>query len=148
MKPLGRFQRLDLGQFFPTLFPAAPKDFPPACGFGPGKKAVLVATFSFGRLVCSFHEAWIIVKFFCNIQRFVLRGQKSCWSFPSRLCSLIIFLPMDKKVFCCTMMPLSYYVRPFFSGADVYFGLFCAVENMLISYLLIFDNSCALEYII
>ena len=71
MKPFGRLQRLDLGQLFPTLFPAAPKDFSPACGLGAGKKSVLVATFSFGRLVCSFHEAGIIVKFVWNIQRFV-----------------------------------------------------------------------------
>jgi hypothetical protein len=64
-----------LGQFFPALFPAARKDFPSSGSPRAGKKAMLVTTFSLGRLVCSFHEAWIIVKFVCNIQRFVWAGQ-------------------------------------------------------------------------
>ncbi len=44
---------------------------------------------------------------------------------------------------------LSYALRSLsFPGADVYFALFLAVENMFISYLLIFNNFVAIEYII
>ena len=68
-EPLFRLQRLYLGQLFPALFATARKDFSSSGCPRSGKKAVLVTTFSFGRLVCSFHEAWIIVKFVCNIQR-------------------------------------------------------------------------------
>jgi hypothetical protein len=71
-EPLLWLQRLYLGQLFPALFPTTRKDFPSSGGPRSGKKAVLVTTFSFGRLVCSFHEAWIIVKFVWNIQRFIL----------------------------------------------------------------------------
>jgi len=60
-----------LGQLFPAFSPAAPKHFITAFGPGAGKKAVFRTTFSFGRLVCSFHEAWIIVKFISNIQRII-----------------------------------------------------------------------------
>jgi len=56
-EPLLWLQRLDLGQLFPALFPAAREDFPSSGSPRAGKKAVLVTTFSFGRLVCSFHEA-------------------------------------------------------------------------------------------
>ena len=70
-EPLLWLQRLDLGQLFPALFPAAREDFPSSGSPRAGKKAVLVTTFSFGRLVCSFHEAGIIMKFVWNIQRFV-----------------------------------------------------------------------------
>ena len=73
-EPFLWLQRLYLGQLFPALFPASRKDFPSSGGTRAGKKAVFVATFSLGTLVCSFHEAWIIVKFVCNIQRFVLIG--------------------------------------------------------------------------
>lgn len=70
-EPFFWLQRLDLGQLFPALFTAAREDFsPPGCP-RTGKKAVLVTTFSLGRLVCSFHEAGIIVKFIRNIQCFV-----------------------------------------------------------------------------
>jgi len=62
-EPFFWLQRLYLGQFFPALFAAARKDFSSSGCPRAGKKAVLVTTFSFGRLVCSFHEAWIIVKF-------------------------------------------------------------------------------------
>jgi len=62
-EPLLGLQRLYLGQLFPALFAATRKDFPSSGSPRAGKKAVLVTTFSLGRLVCSFHEAWIIVKF-------------------------------------------------------------------------------------
>ena len=62
-EPLLWLQRLYLGQLFPALFSAARKDFSSSGSPCAGKKAVLVATFSLGRLVCSFHEAGIIVKF-------------------------------------------------------------------------------------
>jgi len=54
-KPLFGLQRLYLGQLFPALFTAAREDFPSSGSPRAGKKAVLVTTFSFGRLVCSFH---------------------------------------------------------------------------------------------
>jgi hypothetical protein len=60
-----------LGQLLPALFATACEDFPSSSCPRAGKKAMLVTTFSFGRLVCSFHEAWIIVNFVCNIQRFI-----------------------------------------------------------------------------
>jgi hypothetical protein len=50
-------QRLYLGQLFPALFPAARKDLSSSGSPCAGKKAVLITTFSLGRLVCSFHEA-------------------------------------------------------------------------------------------
>lgn len=56
-EPLLWLQLSDLGQFFPARFTAARKDFPSSGSPSAGKKAVLVPTFSFGRLVCSFHEA-------------------------------------------------------------------------------------------
>jgi hypothetical protein len=65
---------LDLGQLFPALFTPPRKDFSSSGSVGAGKKAVLVTTFSLGRLVCSFHEAGIIVKFLWNIQRFFRRN--------------------------------------------------------------------------
>jgi len=132
-EPLLGLQRLNLGQLFPARFPAARKDFPSSGSPRAGKKAVLITTFSFGWLVCSFHEARIIVKFFCNIQRFVLNEEKIpvfsfVWFFFN------IFLHMDKKFFCCTIRSLSCGVRSFFWGTNVYFGRFSAVEKMLISY--------------
>jgi hypothetical protein len=66
-----------LGQLFPALFTAARENFSSSGSPRAGKKAVLITTFSFGRLVCSFHEAWIIVKFVYNIQRFISPEQKS-----------------------------------------------------------------------
>ena len=77
---------LDLGQLFPALFAAAREDFSPPGSPRTGKKAVLVTTFSLGRLVCSFHEAGIIMKFVWNIQRFVfyvLEGPASTLSTSS-----------------------------------------------------------------
>jgi hypothetical protein len=62
---------LDLGQLFPPFFTARCEDFSSSRRLLSGKIAVLVTTFSFGRLVCSFHEAGIIVKFIQNIQLFV-----------------------------------------------------------------------------
>lgn len=70
-EPFFWLQRLDLGQLFPAFFTAAREDFTSSGCPRTGKKAVLVTTFSFGRLVCSFHEAGIIVKFVWNIQSFV-----------------------------------------------------------------------------
>jgi hypothetical protein len=90
-EPFLWLQRLYLGQLFPALFTAARKDFSSSGSPRAGKKAMLVTTFSLGRLVCSFHEAWIIVKFVCNIQRFILGGEKNC--FPL---SFFLFL---KKIF-------------------------------------------------
>ena len=69
-EPFLWLQRLYLGQLFPALFTTPRKDFSSSCGVGSGKKAVLVTTFSLGGLVCSFHEAGIIVKFLWNSQRF------------------------------------------------------------------------------
>jgi hypothetical protein len=134
-EPFFWLQRLYLGQLFPALFPTAREDFSSSGGPRAGKKAVLVATFSFGRLVCSFHEAWIIVKFVCNIQRFVLPEQKTLFIFPPVSLRKKIFLPVDKRFFCCRMPSLMSCVRSFF-WANVYFGLFFAVDNMFISYLL------------
>ena len=95
-----RFQRLYLGQLFPALFAATRKDFPSSGSPRAGKKAVLVTTFSFGRLVCSFHEAWIIVKFVCNIQRFVLSEQKTFSFFSgSFLSEKIFYCPWTKNFF-------------------------------------------------
>ena len=62
-EPLLWLQRLYLGQLFPALFTTAREDFSSPCGLRAGKKAVLITTFSLGGLVCSFHEAGIIVKF-------------------------------------------------------------------------------------
>lgn len=56
-EPFLWLQRLYLGQLFPALFSATRKDFSSSGGPRSGKKAVLVTTFSLGRLVCSFHEA-------------------------------------------------------------------------------------------
>ena len=81
-KPLFGLQRLYLGQLFPALFTAARKDFSSSGSPCAGKKAMLVTTFSFGRLVCSFHEAWIIVKFVCNIQRFISHTQRNLFFYP------------------------------------------------------------------
>jgi hypothetical protein len=80
-EPFFWLQRLNLGQLFPALFPTACKDFPSSGSPRTGKKAVLVTTFSFGRLVCSFHEAWIIVKIVWNIQFFVVLLEKIGLSF-------------------------------------------------------------------
>ena len=57
-------------------------------------------------------------------------------------------MPLDKKNFCCRIAFLTYYVRFFFSEADVYFGLFFTVENMFISYLFILSKFFTPEYII
>lgn len=54
-QPFFLFQRLNLGQLFPAFSSAAPKDFAPALSARPSKKAVFGSTFSFGRLVSSFH---------------------------------------------------------------------------------------------
>ena len=45
----------NLGQAFPALATAAPEDFSPAFSASSGKEAVLGTTFSFGRLIGSFH---------------------------------------------------------------------------------------------
>jgi len=82
---------LDLGQLFPTLFTATRKDLSSSGSPCPGKKAVLVPTFSFGRLVCSFHEAWIIMNFVCNIQRFILVCEE--------ILASLFFYPVVSKVF-------------------------------------------------
>ena len=71
-EPLFWLQRLYLGQLFPAFFAAARQDFSSSGSLCSGQKAVFVATFSFGRLIGSFHEARIIVTFLENIQRFVL----------------------------------------------------------------------------
>jgi len=62
-EPLLWLQRLYLGQLFPALFTPPGEDFSSPGSINTGKKAVLVTTFSLGGLVCSFHEAEIIVKF-------------------------------------------------------------------------------------
>jgi len=54
-EPFLWLQRLYLDQFFPALFPSAPKDFSSPGRPRTGKKAMLITTFSFGRLVSSFH---------------------------------------------------------------------------------------------
>jgi hypothetical protein len=87
-----------LGQLFPALFTAARKDFTSSGSPRSGKKAMLVTTFSLGRLVCSFHEAWIIVKFVCNIQRFISLFQKS-FLFPTSFLKKIFRFPWTKKFF-------------------------------------------------
>ena len=56
-EPVFWLHRLYLGQFFPALFPSAPKDFSSSGRPRAGKKAMLITTFSFGRLIGSFHEA-------------------------------------------------------------------------------------------
>ena len=90
-EPLLWLQRLYLGQLFPALFPAPRKDFSSPCGFGAGKKAVLITTFSFGRLICSFHEAGIIVKFFWNSKPFFKQVLFFLWPVRSND-FLVIFL--------------------------------------------------------
>jgi hypothetical protein len=70
-EPFFWLQRLYLGQLLSPFFAAPRKDFSSSGSPRSGKKAVLVTTFSLGRLVCSFHEAGIIVKFRENIQRFL-----------------------------------------------------------------------------
>ena len=62
-EPLLGLQRLYLGQLFPALFTAAREDFPSSGGPRAGKKAVLVTTFSLGRLVCSFHPVKSPIRF-------------------------------------------------------------------------------------
>ena len=117
-EPFFWLQRLYLGQLFPALFSAARKDFPSSGSPRTGKKAMLVTTFSFGRLVCSFHEARIIVKFVCNIQRFVL-AQKTFSAFLKFFC-----LPVDKNLFCCRMAPLVFYVRFCFRSGRLFWLVF------------------------
>ena len=95
-EPLNGLQRLYLGQLFPALFATARENFSSSGSPRTGKKAVFVATFSFGRLVCSFHEAWIIVKFVCNIQRFILLF---CLIRTISFCSASFFAPPKKTLF-------------------------------------------------
>jgi hypothetical protein len=92
-EPFRWLQRLDLGQFFPALFPATPKDFSSSSRPCSGEKTMFVATFSFGRLICSFHEAWIIVKIVWNIQFFVAFSKEIFAREFSRRFSLMVFLP-------------------------------------------------------
>jgi hypothetical protein len=103
-EPFFWLQRLYLRQLFPALFTAARKNLASSGSPCAGKKAVLVTSFSFGRLVCSFHEARIIVKFVCNIQRFVSMALRFFLPLPL-LFSLKkkLFLLVDKKFFCCRM---------------------------------------------
>ena len=54
---------------------------------------------------------------------------------------------LDKKIFCCRMTFCKLTVR-LFSGVDLYFGLFFAVDNLFISYLLFFIIFKHLEYTI
>jgi hypothetical protein len=98
-EPFLWLQRLYLGQLFPALFSASRKDFPSSGGTRAGKKAVLVTTFSLGRLVCSFHEAWIIVKIVCNIQRFVLASEIFSSFFSPFFSSKKIFIVRRQKIF-------------------------------------------------
>ncbi len=99
-EPFLWLQRLYLGQLFPARFTAAREDLTSSGSPRAGKKAVLVTTFSFGRLVCSFHEARIIMNFVCNIQRFVLQERSFfSLSFSATLSQKIFGFPVDKGLF-------------------------------------------------
>jgi len=91
---------LDLGQLFPPFFTAAREDFSSPGGPFSGQKAMLVTTFSLGRLVCSFHEARIIVKFVWNIQPFVFFLLRRAFPPPLISFSKNIFVSAwTKKIF-------------------------------------------------
>ncbi len=142
---------LDLGQLFPPFFTARCEDFSSSRRLLSGKIAVLVTTFSLGRLVCSFHEAGIIVKFVWNIQPFVwllfLVGQKRLCAF-FRSCLKNIFVSSWTNTFFAVESFSHPHLFVSFWGTNIYFGLFLLVDNVFISYLCFCVIFFVLEYVL
>ena len=137
-EPLLWLQRLYLGQLFPARFTAAREDLTSSGSPRAGKKAVLVTTFSFGRLVCSFHEARIIMNFVCNIQRFVLKeGFLFSYLFYAALSKKNFVSPWTKVFFnveyrlaCIAFAPITWNERLFWS----FFGCWKPVQKLFIHF--------------
>ena len=56
--------RLDRRQTFPAFSASAAQDFSSSLGSGAGKEAVLIASFSFGRLIGSLHSVTLSETFY------------------------------------------------------------------------------------